>query len=117
MSDDVATLCATAFAAMDALQRRVAELEAAEIARLSAPAVGEALVEAACETFNGAASWQEYYEHEREYHRKHMRAVLAVVVPAVREECAVACERMDKDIVCPEECAAAIRALGEAGNA
>ena len=29
------------------------------------------------------------------------------------EECAKACEGMDKDIVCPEECAAIIRALAE----
>jgi len=29
------------------------------------------------------------------------------------EECAKACERMDKDIVCPEECAVVIRVLKE----
>lgn len=30
-----------------------------------------------------------------------------------REECARACEEMEKDIVCPEECAAIIRARKE----
>jgi hypothetical protein len=39
--------------------------------------------------------------------------LIRVAVEAEREACAKACEEIRKEIVCPEECAAAIRARGE----
>lgn len=46
-----------------------------------------------------------------------VRHTLPKLIAAVRSEewerCAVACESIGKDIVCPEECAAAIRAMHE----
>jgi len=43
----------------------------------------------------------------------HINNAIRAAVAAERERCAVACENIGKEIVCPEECAAAIRALGE----
>ena len=43
-------------------------------------------------------------------------AELAAAVANEREACAVACENIGKDIVCPEECAEAIRARAEQGE-
>jgi hypothetical protein len=42
-------------------------------------------------------------------------AAIRAAVEAEREACAKACEEIGKEIVCPEECAAAIRARGEKG--
>lgn len=64
------------------------------------------------------ACFQERTTEERLY-RKHCSACecqAAAVEKAVEEErerCAVVCENVGKEIVCPEECAAAIRAGGK----
>ena len=100
-----------------------------------APLIGEALVEAAARALNQLA----YAPHEASWAKRewpqfipHARAVLAVIVPAVREACARVADQIASEW--PDapsgrhddwrhgrqdgamEVAAAIRALGEAGG-
>lgn len=46
---------------------------------------------------------------------KWFRDVARAVEAAAYEKATQACERIGKEIVCPEECAAAIRALAQTG--
>ena len=42
-----------------------------------------------------------------------LKATMLDIIGETIEECAKTCEQMDKEIVCPEECALAIRDLKE----
>ena len=46
-----------------------------------------------------------------------LRETMADIIVDTIEECAKTCENMVKEIVCPEECAAAVRDLKEDSNA
>lgn len=62
--------------------------------------------EAAIKTANRIEDIVNFREDE---HRAWIRDIIDAAILAEREACAVACETIGKDIVCPEECAAAIR--------
>jgi hypothetical protein len=78
--------------------------------------MSEPTVEALNFTAANMVDW-EFLEGAEADTIKHVARMLdeyaSAAVEAEREACAKACEEIRKEIVCPEECAAAIRARGE----